>query len=219
MHTYDINCMIDRTDNNASECFNNWILLYRDKSCLTMLEEIICRLMKRFTKRRNEAATWKWQLTPKVLRELGKKRKLAQKMIVQASGELNFQVMDAAYNPPRRFIVKLETRTCDCGYWEIAASLVNMRWLPLDMQDTELRSMFQHGLLDKLTSIHIQWCLAPFGINAHGSVQEDHWLIYQLCRKKLECLKNPKNEQKMSLKKRKEFFLLFARFAVAPTII
>ncbi|KAK9221766.1 hypothetical protein WN944_010195 [Citrus x changshan-huyou] len=60
-------------------------------------------------------------------------------MIVQASGELNFQVMDAAYNPPRRFIVKLETRTCDCGYWEIAASLVNMRWLPLDMQDTELR--------------------------------------------------------------------------------
>ena len=41
-------------------------------------------------------------------------------MIVQASGELNFQVMDAAYNPPRRFVVKLETRTCDCNYWEIA---------------------------------------------------------------------------------------------------
>ena len=44
---------------------------------------------------------------------------LAQKMIVQASGELNFQVMDAAYSPPRRFVVKLESRTCDCGYWEI----------------------------------------------------------------------------------------------------
>ena len=41
-------------------------------------------------------------------------------MIVQASGELNFQVMDAAYSPPRRFVVKLESRTCDCGYWEIA---------------------------------------------------------------------------------------------------
>ncbi|KAK9190966.1 hypothetical protein WN943_019576 [Citrus x changshan-huyou] len=41
-------------------------------------------------------------------------------MIVQASGELNFQVMDAAYSPPRRFMVKLKSRTCDCGYWEIA---------------------------------------------------------------------------------------------------
>ena len=111
--------MVERTDNNASECFNNWILHYRDKPCLTMLEEIRCRLMKQFTKRRNKAVTWKGQLTPKVSRELEKKRKLAQKMIVQTSSELNFQVMDAAYNPPKRFVVKLETRTCDCGYWEI----------------------------------------------------------------------------------------------------
>ncbi|KAK9227179.1 hypothetical protein WN943_012228 [Citrus x changshan-huyou] len=121
MHTFDRNCMVDRTDNNASECFNSWILAYRDRPCLTMLEEIRCRLMKRFTKRRHEAATWKGQLTPKVVRELDKKRKLAQKMIVQTSGELNFQVMDAAYSPPRRFVVKLESRTCDCGYWEIAS--------------------------------------------------------------------------------------------------
>ncbi|KAH9751096.1 SWIM-type domain-containing protein [Citrus sinensis] len=120
MHTYDRNCMVDRTDNNASECFNNWILAYRDRPCLTMLEEIRCRLMKRFTKRRNEAATWKKQLTPKVLKDLDKKNKIVQKMIVQASGDLNFQVMDRGYNPPRRFIVKLESRTCDCGYWEIA---------------------------------------------------------------------------------------------------
>ena len=66
--------------------------------------------MKHFTERRNKAATWKRQLTPKVVRELDKKRKFAQKMIVQASGELNFQVMDAAYSPPRRFVVKLRVQ-------------------------------------------------------------------------------------------------------------
>ncbi|KAK9205168.1 hypothetical protein WN943_015435 [Citrus x changshan-huyou] len=77
MHTFDRNCMVDRTDNNASKCFNSWILAYRDRPCLTMLKEIRCRLMKRFTKRRHEAATWKGQLTPKVVRELDKKRKLA----------------------------------------------------------------------------------------------------------------------------------------------
>ncbi|KAK9208847.1 hypothetical protein WN944_001208 [Citrus x changshan-huyou] len=40
-------------------------------------------------------------------------------MIVQASGDLNFQVMDRAYNPPKRFVVKLESRICDCVYWKI----------------------------------------------------------------------------------------------------
>ena len=114
------NCMVDRTDNNASKCFNGWILPYRDKPCLTMLEKIRCKLMKRFTKRRNEAATLKKQLTPKVLKELNKQNKIAQKMIVQALGDLNFQVMNRANNPPRMFFVKIESRTCNCGYWEIA---------------------------------------------------------------------------------------------------
>ena len=27
--------------------------------------------------------------------------------------------MDRAYNPPKRFVVKLESRTCNCVYWEI----------------------------------------------------------------------------------------------------
>ncbi|KAK9225343.1 hypothetical protein WN943_010384 [Citrus x changshan-huyou] len=27
--------------------------------------------------------------------------------------------MDAAYNLPRKFMVKLKTRMCDCDYWEI----------------------------------------------------------------------------------------------------
>ncbi|KAH9789142.1 SWIM-type domain-containing protein [Citrus sinensis] len=32
----------------------------------------------------------------------------------------NCKVIDKAYYPARRFIVKLEDKTCDCGYWEIA---------------------------------------------------------------------------------------------------
>ncbi|KAK9184716.1 hypothetical protein WN943_025067 [Citrus x changshan-huyou] len=52
MHAYDRNCKVERTDNNASECFNSWILPYRDRHVLLMLEEIRCRLMKRFTKRK-----------------------------------------------------------------------------------------------------------------------------------------------------------------------
>lgn len=46
MHTYDINCMVDRIDNNALECFNSWILPYQERPYLAMLEEIGWRVMK-----------------------------------------------------------------------------------------------------------------------------------------------------------------------------
>ena len=58
MHAYDKNCKIKRTDNSASKCFNSWILPYIDRPTLSMLKEIRCRLIKRFTKRRNEGNTW-----------------------------------------------------------------------------------------------------------------------------------------------------------------
>lgn len=120
MHTYDRNCKVERTDNNASECFNSWILPYRDRPALSMLEEIRCRLMKRFTKKRNEGNTWQKTIAPRIYKELDQTFKKGEKMIVQPSGDLNFQVMDKSYYPARRFIVKLKDRTCDCGYWEIA---------------------------------------------------------------------------------------------------
>ena len=46
--------------------------------------------------------------------------KIEQKLNVVPSGQLNFQVMDKTYHPARRFIVKLESRSCDCGLWDIS---------------------------------------------------------------------------------------------------
>ncbi|KAK9208792.1 hypothetical protein WN944_001152 [Citrus x changshan-huyou] len=120
MHAYDRNCKVERTDNNVSKCFNSWILPCRDRHVLSMLEEIRCRLMKRFTKRRNEANSWPKTIAPRIYKELDKTYKKGEKMIVHPSGDLNFQVIDKAYYPARRFVVKLEDKTCDCGYWEIA---------------------------------------------------------------------------------------------------
>ncbi|XP_015384963.1 uncharacterized protein LOC107176660 [Citrus sinensis] len=108
------------TDNNASKCINNWILPYRDMPALSMLEEIRCRLMKRFTKRRNEGNTWQKNIAPRIYKELDQTFKKGEKIIVQSSGDLNFQVMNKSYYPSRRFIVKLEDKACDCGNWEIA---------------------------------------------------------------------------------------------------
>ncbi|KAH9715583.1 SWIM-type domain-containing protein [Citrus sinensis] len=101
-------------------CFNSWILPYRDRLALSMLEKIRCRLVKRFTKRRNEGNTWQKTIALRIYKELDQTFEKGEKMIVQSSGDLNFQVMDKSYYLARRFIVKLEDKTCDCGYWEIA---------------------------------------------------------------------------------------------------
>ncbi|KAH9671368.1 SWIM-type domain-containing protein [Citrus sinensis] len=119
MDAYNRKCKVERTDNNASECFNSWILHYRDRPALSMLEEIRYRLMKRFTKRINEGNTWQKTIAPRIYKELDQTYKKGEKMIVQSSGNLNFQVMDKSYYPTRRFIMKLEDKTCDCGHWEI----------------------------------------------------------------------------------------------------
>lgn len=85
-HEYDTTCKVDRTNNNTSECFNSWILNDRDKPCMTMLEEVRCRLIERFTERSKEAATWSGIIPPRIGKALDKAYKKGKKMNVMASG-------------------------------------------------------------------------------------------------------------------------------------
>ncbi|KAH9745085.1 SWIM-type domain-containing protein [Citrus sinensis] len=108
-HEYDKNCKVDRTTNNTSECFNSWILPHREKPCLTMLEEIRCMFMTLFTERKKEAQSWT-NIPPRVKKELDAAYECGSKM----------NVKDKGYYPARRFIVDLMSRSCDCGYWDLA---------------------------------------------------------------------------------------------------
>ncbi|KAH9762042.1 SWIM-type domain-containing protein [Citrus sinensis] len=103
-YEYDKNCKVDRTSNNTSECFNNWILPHRDKPCLTMLEEIRCMFMTLFTERRKEAQSWS-NIPSRVKKELDEAYETGSKMTTMASGDLHFY-----YYPARRFIVDLVSR-------------------------------------------------------------------------------------------------------------
>ncbi|XP_052289946.1 uncharacterized protein LOC127899849 [Citrus sinensis] len=118
-HEYDKNCNVDRTTNNTSKCFNSWILPHREKPCLTMLEEIRCMFMTLFTERKKEAQSWT-NVPPRVKKKLDAAYECGSKMNVMASGDLHFQVKDKGYYPARRFIVDLMSRSCDCGYWDLA---------------------------------------------------------------------------------------------------
>ncbi|KAK9175760.1 hypothetical protein WN944_027767 [Citrus x changshan-huyou] len=118
-YAYDKNCKVNRTSNNTSECFNSWILPHRDKSCLTMLEEIRCMFMILFTEIRKKAQSWS-NIPPRVKKELDDAYETGSKMTAMASGDLHFQVKDKSYYPTRRFIIDLVSRSCDCGHWELS---------------------------------------------------------------------------------------------------
>ena len=150
MYAYDINCKVERTDNNASECFNSWILPYRDRLVLSVLEEIRCRLMKRFTKRRNEANAWAKIVAQRIYKELDKTYKKGEKMIVHHSEDLNFQVMDKSYYPARKFVMKLEDKTCNCGYWEIAGYINTYSVMFSQIPDEHTWERGERPLIDPL---------------------------------------------------------------------
>ncbi|KAK9187497.1 hypothetical protein WN944_018893 [Citrus x changshan-huyou] len=90
-----------------------------EKPCLTMLEEIRCMFMTLFTERKKEAQSWT-NIPPRVKKKLDAVYECGSKMNVMASGDLHFQVKDKGYYPARRFIVDLMSRSCDCGYWDLA---------------------------------------------------------------------------------------------------
>ncbi|KAK9192975.1 hypothetical protein WN944_003670 [Citrus x changshan-huyou] len=69
--------------------------------------------------RKKEAQSWT-NIPPRVKKELDAAYECGSKMNVMVSGDLHFQVKDNGYYPTRRFIVDLMSRSCDCGYWDLA---------------------------------------------------------------------------------------------------
>ena len=138
-------------------------------------------------------------------------------MIVQAFGELNFQIMDATYSSPRRFVVKLESRTCNCGYWEIAG-------LPCQHAMVAI-GYTRHAIEEYVPAwFATQTYLNTYSVMFSPLLDQCTWehtgkplIDPPIVQKKVGSLKIPGKEQKMSLIKRKENSLLFAHFVVAPT--
>jgi hypothetical protein len=63
----------DLIHNNCAECFNSWILKYRDLIILTMLEGIKNKLVRKYVRKRELiAAMDESSLGPKILTKLEK---------------------------------------------------------------------------------------------------------------------------------------------------
>jgi hypothetical protein len=60
----------DLLHNNLVECFNSWILKFRDKTILTMLEGIRGNLMRRYQRKRDAIRAMEGNMGPKIKEKL-----------------------------------------------------------------------------------------------------------------------------------------------------
>ncbi|XP_070032822.1 uncharacterized protein [Nicotiana tomentosiformis] len=103
----------DVIENNMCETFNSWIVGPRNKSVITMLEEIRHKIMNRTIEMRKFAETWVTDIAPMARMILEENKALSRRCKVMWNAEHGFEVDEGVY----RFIVDFRTITCTCRSW------------------------------------------------------------------------------------------------------
>ncbi|KAK8683005.1 hypothetical protein V6N13_039081 [Hibiscus sabdariffa] len=101
---------------NLCECFNKYILDARYKLILTMVENIICKLMNRFYMKRIVADKFSGPLCPRIQKKLDKNKEISGRYWPQPSTLRKFHNIC----PINQFIVDLDEKSCSCRKWDLS---------------------------------------------------------------------------------------------------
>ncbi|CAL8992186.1 unnamed protein product [Prunus brigantina] len=102
--------------NNMYESFNSFILAYRDKPILTILEIVRCKLMRRIQGRRDKMNNWTKEICPKIFKKVEINKAKACGSVTMWSGGGKFQVGSGGIS---QYIMDLDLRTCSCREWDL----------------------------------------------------------------------------------------------------
>ncbi|KAH9618123.1 hypothetical protein KSS87_003218, partial [Heliosperma pusillum] len=108
----------DNVDNNMSEVFNAYILKFRHKPIISMLEEIRESLMERLHKKIDVIAKKEIFLCPRIKEKLYKAKIEARGWSAYWDGRFCFGVRDVATQV--KFVVNLRYKTCTCRSWQLS---------------------------------------------------------------------------------------------------
>ncbi|KAL4291966.1 hypothetical protein GQ457_14G024710 [Hibiscus cannabinus] len=105
----------DIVDNNMCEAFNSSIIEARYKSIITMLEEIIVKIMTRIVEKRHFINTWKYNYGPLIKKKFDviKKDSVAWRMVWNGEGGCEVKKGRKQYH------VNLNEKTCSCRKWQL----------------------------------------------------------------------------------------------------
>jgi hypothetical protein len=101
--------------NNTCESFNSWIKKYRDQTILTMLEDIRCKLMRRYVRKKEMISGMEEALGPKIRKKLAKEEDESSDCFCTYDGNNMFEVECRG----KRFVVDMDGRTCGCRKWDV----------------------------------------------------------------------------------------------------
>ncbi|XP_057423577.1 uncharacterized protein LOC130717381 [Lotus japonicus] len=116
-HTIDPKCKSDHVTNNICETFNSWLGDDTEKTILSMIESITCRLMGRFQRRYERGRGFQNIITPKIRKGLYVTMQDGRFCrVLTYAGNEEFLVKDGH----TIFLVKLRNRECGCNYWGLS---------------------------------------------------------------------------------------------------
>ncbi|XP_043710399.1 uncharacterized protein LOC122659342 [Telopea speciosissima] len=115
-HAFDTGAKCDHVTNNMIESFNSWIGPMRNKTILSLIDDIRENLMIRLWKKYIFAFSVEGKVTPSVKKKLKLIVSDARFCHAQFAGENQYEVTDGS----TRFTVNLSTQHCDCGVWRIS---------------------------------------------------------------------------------------------------
>ncbi|WMV34527.1 hypothetical protein MTR67_027912 [Solanum verrucosum] len=105
----------DSIDNNMAESFNAWILGPRNKTIVTMLEEIRVKVMSRVSKSRAFAETWTDGISPMAMMVFNTNVTRSMQCNIEWNGDDGFEVLEGVY----KHTVNLGQQKCSCRSWEL----------------------------------------------------------------------------------------------------
>ncbi|WMV42344.1 hypothetical protein MTR67_035729 [Solanum verrucosum] len=123
----------DSIDNNMVESLNAWILGPRNKTIVSMLEEIRIKVMSRVSKSRAFADTWIAKISPMTMMVFNPNVTRSMQCNIEWNGDDGFEVLEGAY----KHTVNLDQQKCCCRSWKLkgipcAHGIVAMNHLNMD---------------------------------------------------------------------------------------
>ncbi|KAM3270430.1 hypothetical protein P3S67_028632 [Capsicum chacoense] len=108
-------CKYDAVENDMCEIFNSWILIPGHKSVITMLEDIMRKIMTRTVDIIKFANTWICNIAPMVRLILEENKERAKACKVLWNDDVGFEIREEEF----RHTVDLSSRICSCRTWQL----------------------------------------------------------------------------------------------------
>ncbi|KAJ0007618.1 hypothetical protein Pint_30463 [Pistacia integerrima] len=119
-HAFDLDSKSDHVTNNMCEVFNSWLGENKELPILSLLEHYRRRVMVQMQARAKARNDWVTTVPPVVHRKINGLIESARNIEAIWPGSDEFEVVDNNCLPSRRYILNLQSQTCDYGMWQLS---------------------------------------------------------------------------------------------------